>query len=104
MRGLRGRTIRGNFLFVGRAISTNLRQSARPLRCRFLPNSSSTRPRSSVTRRTYLERVHALALIVEIIHQIPAFTNVRAFARVASSVFQSFGVEFRSEPPPHSID
>jgi len=63
--------------------------SPRVLCRRFLPNSSSTRPRSSVTRRTYLERVHALALVVEIIHQIPAFTNVRAFTRVATSVFRS---------------
>ena len=32
VRGLRGRTIRGNFLFVGRAISINRRQSsARPV-------------------------------------------------------------------------
>ena len=75
-------------------------------RRRFLSNSSSTRPRSSVTRRTYLERVHALALIVEIIHQIPAFTN-RTFVRSRAShrqSFHSFGVEFRSEPPPHSIE
>lgn len=105
VRGLRGRTIRGNFLFVGRAISINRRQSsARPLPVvGFFP---ILHPRSSVTRRTYLERVHALALIVEIIHQIPAFTN-RTFVRSHAShrqSFHSFGVEFRSEPPPHSIE
>ena len=51
-------------------------------RGRFVGTNSRSRPRLSLA---HLERVHALALIVEIVHQIPARTTVSRQSLASSS-------------------
>lgn len=95
MRGLRGRTIRGNFLFIAikqrPSIVVSPRRPLRRFPSHFLPPATAF-----VRHPSYLERVHALALVVQIIHQIPTFITFVHARRVVSLSFVPCRISFRA--------